>query len=90
MKKTSITVTEAARNFAHCLNRVRYQNMSFVLLKNGKPFVRIVPESDKVCTGGDLAAALGGLELPADEARAWRRDLLKARKTLKPPENKWR
>lgn len=90
MKKTALTVTEAARNFAHCLNRVRYQNMSFVLMKNGKPFARIIPESDKVCTGGELAAALADTELPPEEARAWREDLLKAHKTLKNPENKWR
>jgi hypothetical protein len=38
MKKTSITVTEAARNFADCVNRVHYQNVTFVLLKNGEPF----------------------------------------------------
>jgi prevent-host-death family protein len=90
MKKTTITVTEASRNFAHCLNRVRYQNMNFVLMKNGKPFARIVPENEKVCTGGDLAAALGATKLSAEEARAWSNDLAKARKTLKNPENKWR
>lgn len=90
MKKTAITVTEAARNFAHCLNRVRYQYMSFVLMKNGQPLARLVPEREKVCTGGELAAILADTELPADEARAWRKDLLKARKTLRKPENKWR
>jgi prevent-host-death family protein len=90
MKKAVITVTEAARNFAHCLNRVRYQNTSFVLMKNGRPFARIVPESDKVCTGDDLATALADTELSAGEAHAWRKDMLKARKALKNPENKWR
>jgi hypothetical protein len=34
MKPTPISVTEAARNFADCVNRVRYQNMTFVLHKN--------------------------------------------------------
>src|SRR6266850_4394170 len=37
MKKTSITVTEASRNFADCVNRAHYQNVTFVLLKNGEP-----------------------------------------------------
>jgi hypothetical protein len=37
MKKAVITVTEAARNFAHCVNRAHHQNTSFVLLQNGKP-----------------------------------------------------
>ena len=37
MKKTNISVTEAARNFADCVNRAHYQNVTFVLLKNGEP-----------------------------------------------------
>jgi prevent-host-death family protein len=90
MKTTSISVTEAARNFADCINRVRYQNVTFVLLKNGTPVARIVPEGEKVCYGRDLAEALDKVKLSADEARAWRRDLRKARKTLKPPVDKWR
>ena len=44
MKKTSITITEAARNFADCVNRAHYQNVTFVLLKNGEPFARLVPD----------------------------------------------
>ena len=35
MRKTTISVTEAARNFADCVNRAHYQNVTFVLLKNG-------------------------------------------------------
>lgn len=90
MKKTVITVTEAARNFAHCINRVHYQNRSFVLVKNGRPLARIIPEYEKVCTGGELAEALAGDELSAAEAVAWGKDLAKARKSLKPPDHKWR
>ena len=90
MKKTSITVTEAARNFADCLNRVHYQNVTFVLLKNGKPLARLVPENEKVCTGRDLAEALAKIDLPRNEARAWSRDLRAARKKLKAPADKWR
>ena len=90
MKKTAITVTEAARNFAHCVNRVHYQNRSFVLVKNGKPLARLVPEGEKVCTGRELAEALAHVELSTEEALAWRKDLLKARKALKPPADKWR
>lgn len=51
MTKTTISVTEAARNFADCVNRVHYQNVSFVLLKNGVPFARLVPGEEKVCVG---------------------------------------
>jgi antitoxin (DNA-binding transcriptional repressor) of toxin-antitoxin stability system len=90
MKETAITVTEAARNFSDCVSRAHYQNVTFVLLKNGKPIARIVPESEKVCYGRDLAKALEVLKLPADEAKAWRRDLRGARKALKAPVDRWR
>ena len=94
MKKTSISVTEAARNFADCVNRVHYQNVTFVLLKNGHPVARLVPDGEpggkKVCLGRDLAEALRELEMPRDEAIAWNRDLRRARKTLKPPVDRWR
>jgi antitoxin (DNA-binding transcriptional repressor) of toxin-antitoxin stability system len=89
MKVRTITVTEAARNFADCINRVHYQNTSFVLLKNGKPFARIEPESEKRCTGRDLAEALANAELSPAEAREWQRDLWIARKALKAPIDKW-
>lgn len=90
MKKTSISVTEAARNFADCVNRAHYQNVTFVLLKNGEPFARLMPDSVRVCVGRDLAEALAKANLPDNEAKAWRRDLQAARKALKTPTNKWR
>jgi prevent-host-death family protein len=90
MKKLTISVTEAARNFAECVNRVHYQNITFVLLKNGSPVARLVPAKESmVCTGRDLAEALAEVELSESDARAWRRDLLTARKRLKAPVNKW-
>jgi antitoxin (DNA-binding transcriptional repressor) of toxin-antitoxin stability system len=90
MKTTTISVTEAARNFADCVNRAYYQNVTFVLLRNGSPVARLVPDDGKICSGQDLALALGKTQLPEDEARAWRRDLQAARKTLKAPVDKWR
>ena len=89
MRKTTISVTEASRNFADCVNRAHYQNVTFVLLKSGVPFARLTPGTEKVCLGRDLAEALAGSRLPADEAKAWRRDLQRARKTLKPPTTPW-
>lgn len=90
MKETSITVTEAARNFADCVNRAHYQGTTFILLKNGRPFARIEPDAEKRCTGRDLADALAQTDLAADEARAWHRDLAAARRPLKTPKDKWR
>ena len=82
MKKTTISVTEAARHFADCVNRAHYQNVTFVLLKNGSPFAQLVPDGERACTGRDLAEALASTELTASEAKAWHRDLLTARNTL--------
>jgi hypothetical protein len=82
-------VTEAARNFADCVNRAHYQNQSFLLLKGGVPFARLVPVQGPVCQGGQLAAALAKTKLSDEEARAWARDLKSARKRLKAPGNKW-
>ena len=90
MKEKPITVTEAARHFAECVNRAHYQNVTFILLKNGAPVARLAPATEKVCTGNDLAAALAGVELYVEESRAWNRDLRAARKALKPPTNRWR
>jgi hypothetical protein len=101
MKKRFISVTEAARNFADCVNRAHYQNVTFVLLKNGTAFARLVPDSmpdnvpndapDKagVCSGRELAKVLVKAELPEETAKAWRRDLRAARQSLKRPADKW-
>jgi len=75
MKKTSMSVTEAARNFADCINRARYQNVTFVLLKNGKPVARLVPDNEKMCLGRDLAISL----LRDRNYRLWRRPGLRER-----------
>lgn len=90
MKMTSISVTDAARNFADCVNRAHYQGLSFVLLKNGSPVARLVPDREKVCTGRDLADALATVELSDDEARAWHHELQANRKKLKVATDKWK
>ena len=89
MKKTVISVTEAARNFAECVNLVRYHNVTFVLLKNGAPVARLVPPEGKVSKGADLAKALAHLNLPRAEAAAWSGDLRKARRTIGKPGSRW-
>ncbi|MGA8878455.1 MAG: hypothetical protein WB555_23140 [Candidatus Korobacteraceae bacterium] len=89
MRKTSISVTDAARNFADCVNRAHYQNVTFVLLRNGSPVARLVPDSEKICTGHDLAEILARTRLTDAEFKAWRRDLRNAHRTLKAPVDRW-
>ena len=57
-KEELISVTAAARHFAACVSRVRYQNVIFVFLKNGVPVARIIPDREKPCTAGHLAEVL--------------------------------
>ena len=90
MKQETISVTEAARNFAECVSRAHYQDVTFVLVKNGKPMARIIPDGQNRCTGRDLAKALSGVELSSENARAWQRDLRRARRILKAPVDRWR
>ena len=90
MKKMKISVTEASRNFAECVNRAHYNGVEFLLIKNGKPVARLTPEKEKVCTGRDFAAMLKQFRLPENEARAWRRERKAAHRALKVPANRWR
>src|SRR5438445_11551200 len=68
MKKTTITVTDAARNFADCVNRAHYQNTTFVLLKNETTFAHLLPDNEKVDPGSDLGEIMAKAELPDGEA----------------------
>jgi prevent-host-death family protein len=90
MKKQVISVTEAARNFAECVNRAHYQDVTFVLTRNGEPIARITPDRQKHCTAKELAEALAEVDLSAEDAKAWYKDLQQARKNLRPAEDKWR
>jgi prevent-host-death family protein len=89
MREQAISVTEAARNFADCINRARYQGTTFVLHKNGVPVARIVPEVQKPRTGREIAAALAKARLTDEEFAQWRKDLKAARAILLPPTDKW-
>lgn len=89
MKTISISVTDALRNFADCVNRVHYQKVIFMILKNGQPVARLVPDSEKTCLGRDLADALGKVSLSESEAKACRRDRAASRNVLKPPRSEW-
>jgi antitoxin (DNA-binding transcriptional repressor) of toxin-antitoxin stability system len=93
MKERTITVTEAARNFADCVNRAFYQGVTFILHKNGVPMARIAPAELKSATGRELAAALHeslkDFHLGEDEATAWLHDLEETRRTLPRPVAKW-
>ncbi len=90
MNETIISVAEAARDFAECVNRAHHRNQTFVLVKDGVPYARLVPVGAPVCHGRDLAEVLASVELPDEEAHAWNQDLQSGRKKLDAPSDKWR
>ena len=87
---TTLTVTEAARNFSDVISRTFYRHETTVLLKGGKPVARIVPASSASVTGRELAAAWAGLpHLDARDADEFGRDIDSASKSLSAPRDPW-
>jgi len=94
MDPVSISVTEASRNFADCVNRARYQGTTFILEKNGIPVARIVPTVRKPERGQEVAAALRkaveDVRPGEEEATSWLHDLEQARGAMAPQGKPWR
>ncbi len=94
MEIVSISVTEASRNFADCVNRARYQGTTFILAKNGVPVARIVPTVRKPQRGQDVAAALRkavqDVHPGEEEATSWLHDLEQSRGAMAPQGKPWR
>ena len=90
MDPVSISVTEASRNFAECVNRARYQGASFILLKGGAPVARIEPAGQKPRKGSALQKAVEGVHVGEVEATSWLHDLEQARGSLQPQVRPWR
>lgn len=94
MEAVTISVTEASRNFAECVNRARYQGASFILHKGGKVVARIVPESQKPALGPEVAAVLrkevADVHPGEAEATSWLHDLEQARSAWTPQGKPWR
>ena len=90
MKETTLTVAEAGRGFARWVRRACAENMSVVVVTDGVPLARLVPESDRRCTGRTLARAVARARLSPRAAAAWHGEWLAARNALRLPEDKWR
>jgi prevent-host-death family protein len=89
-----ISVTEASRNFADCVNRARYQGASFLLHKSGTPVALIVPAQSQPPKGRELAVALQkaleGVHVGEEEATSWLHNLEQTRGSLQPQGRPWR
>ena len=93
-----ISVTQAARKFAECVNRVHYQGASFLLHKNGVPVARMVPVRSSADFEQMTSASLeprmdvqlegAGLAVPAADVES-ANEGLSARKLPKRPMLNW-
>jgi antitoxin (DNA-binding transcriptional repressor) of toxin-antitoxin stability system len=87
---TTLTVTEAARNFSDVISRTFYRHETTVLIKGGKPVARIVPVAAPSVTGRELAASWADLpHLDASDADAFGRELDFATRSLPAPRDPW-
>jgi len=87
---TSLSVTEAARNFSDLISRTYYRHETTVLFKGGRPVARVVPIDRAALTGQALAGLWSSLPHLADEdAEAFGRDLETAQRALGAPRDPW-
>jgi antitoxin (DNA-binding transcriptional repressor) of toxin-antitoxin stability system len=85
----TITVTEAARNFSELVSRIHYRSESTLLVKGGRPMVRIIP-ANQAKTGRELAETWPGIpHLSAKEAAYFDHDLKISRRRLPIAKSKW-
>jgi antitoxin (DNA-binding transcriptional repressor) of toxin-antitoxin stability system len=93
METRAVSVTQASRNFAECVNRARYQGTSFLLIKGGVPVARILPAPHKPTRGAEVANALhhalAEVHLGEKEATSWLHDLEQARGLVAPQVGPW-
>ena len=85
----TLTVTEAARNFSDLVSRVHYRSESALLVKGGRPMVKVIPAS---CAkmGRELADIWPGIpHLRTGEAESFGLDLAASRRRLPRLTTKW-
>ena len=89
MPLPEITVTEVSRNLSDFFSRVHYQGSGALVVKGGKPLVKVTP-ARRFKTCGELAALWPTLpQVPAAEAVRFERDLKAAKRNFRPMTSKW-
>jgi antitoxin (DNA-binding transcriptional repressor) of toxin-antitoxin stability system len=85
----TITVTEASRNFSDLVSRVHYQGESTLLVKGGRPMVKMTA-ARRAKTGRQLAALWPEIpHLNQKDAESFSRDIEAARRSLSVLKSKW-
>jgi antitoxin (DNA-binding transcriptional repressor) of toxin-antitoxin stability system len=90
METESINATEAAKNFSHILNQVRYQGKSFEVKRGREIVARIVPAgSPHRVQVADLPAIFAALPPLGEEKVSMAKDLKRLRKGVPAPRSPW-
>lgn len=85
----TVTVTDAARNFSDFINRVYYQGESALLVKGGRPMVKVTP-AHRSNTAAELAELWPTFaHLSVTEAGLLADELETARSRLPTPTSQW-
>ncbi len=89
--EATLTVTEAAGNFAEVVDRTHRLREATTLLENGKPVARVVPTARAMKTGKQIAAAMtvNRPRLGVEEAAAFEADLRETRAGTPGPIPSW-
>jgi len=86
----TLTVTEAARNFADLINRAYYRGESTTLIRSGEAVARIVPMAANTVLGCRLAERWETYpHLSEHEAQAFEKDIIESRKSVGAPQDRW-
>jgi antitoxin (DNA-binding transcriptional repressor) of toxin-antitoxin stability system len=85
--KSHVSATEAARSLSEIMNRVHYQNETFVVERGGKPICEILPARPPRFSGRELARLLGSLPKPDEGYVAAVEDLISKQPTV--ADSKW-
>ena len=84
-ERTTVTATEAAKNFGELVNRVREAGVAYVVERQGRPIAEIGPISRRRCTLSELVGWLERRQSPPDEyVAAVKRHLRSANKPRVP------
>ena len=65
-----VSATDAAKNFGHLVDRVREEQVTYVVERGGKPVARISPVERASFTMSDFKALVGTLPATAEEYQA--------------------
>lgn len=91
MRDKTISATNAARGFSEVLDQVQFRDMSFSIERGNKVIARLVPAAmPEGIALADLNRLFAGLpHLGPDEARKWRAENKRTRRTGPPQIRKW-